>query len=54
MIDQTACRVEQHAKVGHNQWLLTEWTGETATIQLQSVDCASAFQDLYKKVQFAR
>ena len=52
LIDQTTYRVEQHTKVAYNQWLLTEWTGETATIQLRSVNCAIALQDLYRKVKF--
>lgn len=52
LIDQTTYRVEQQTKVAHNQWLLTEWTGETATIQLRSVECAIALQDLYRKVKF--
>lgn len=52
LIDQSAYRVEQYTKVENHQWLLTEWVGEAAVLQLQSVPVAIALKDLYQRVTF--
>ncbi|MGF1600921.1 MAG: Uma2 family endonuclease [Chloroflexi bacterium AL-N5] len=53
LVDQTEYRVEQYTKVEPHQWLLTEWSGEEAVVQLKSVAVKIPLKDLYKRVVFA-
>ncbi|PZD70154.1 hypothetical protein C1752_17539 [Acaryochloris thomasi RCC1774] len=52
LVDQTEYRVEQYTKVEPHQWLLTEWSGEEAVVQLKSVAVEIPLKDLYKRVIF--
>jgi Uma2 family endonuclease len=54
LIDQLAYRVELYRKVGDRQWLLTEFMGEEAIVELQSVNVTIQLSDLYKRVQFGQ
>lgn len=54
LIDQLAYRVELYRKVGDRQWLLTEFMGEEAIVELQSVNVTIQLSDLYKRVQFEK
>jgi len=54
LVDQTAYCIEQYVKIENNQWLLTEWHGETVALPLQTVPVEIPLQDLYKRVVFAR
>jgi Uma2 family endonuclease len=37
LIDQIRCYVMQYSKIEEHHWMLTEWEGETAVLQLKSV-----------------
>jgi Uma2 family endonuclease len=52
LIDQFAYRVEQYTKVDSHQWLLTEWLGEDAVLELRSISLQIALKDLYHRVSF--
>lgn len=52
LIDQFSYRVEQYTKVDSHQWLLTEWLGEDAVMQLRSAAVQVALKDLYHRVSF--
>ncbi|WP_310483192.1 Uma2 family endonuclease [Chamaesiphon sp. VAR_48_metabat_403] len=52
LIDQFSYRVEQYTKVDSHQWLLTEWLGEDAVMQLQSASVQIPLKDLYHRVSF--
>lgn len=53
LVDQTEYPVEQYTKVENHQWLLTEWMGDDAVLQLQSVAIEISLKDLCKRVSFA-
>jgi Uma2 family endonuclease len=52
LIDQFGYRVEQYTKVDSHQWLLTEWLGEDAVMQLRSALVQIPLKDLYHRVSF--
>ncbi len=52
LIDQFSYRVEQYTKVDSHQWLLTEWLGEDAVMQLRSPSVQIPLKDLYHRVSF--
>jgi Uma2 family endonuclease len=52
LIDQFGYRVEQYTKVDRHQWLLTEWLGENAVMQLRSASVQIPLKDLYHRVSF--
>lgn len=52
LIEQKRYHVMQYVKTGENQWLLTEYEGKDATLQLNSVDFAISLNDLYTGVSF--
>lgn len=52
LIDQFSYRVEQYTKVDSHQWLLTEWLGEDAVMQLRSASVQIPLKDLYHRVSF--
>lgn len=52
LIDQFSYQVEQYTKVDSHQWLLTEWLGEDAVMQLRSAAVQIPLKDLYYRVVF--
>lgn len=52
MVDQYSFWVKQFAKNDRGQWVLTELTGEDATLKLASVAFEVRLADLYRRVNF--
>ncbi len=52
LIDQRCAYVEHYAKQEEHQWLLTEYQGLEAAIELVSVPVQIALADLYEAVEF--
>jgi len=52
LIDQSCYRIEHYQKVGDRQWLLTELMGETAELDLGSMDIKIKLAEIYKRVNF--
>jgi Uma2 family endonuclease len=50
LIDQSQFRVMQYAKTDSGSWLLTETTGEAATLTLATVSFNLPFADLYEGI----
>jgi Uma2 family endonuclease len=53
LFDQSQFRVMQHTKTPEGKWLLTEYEGETAVVQLETIDLEISLSDLYEGVNFA-
>jgi Uma2 family endonuclease len=53
LIDQTRYQIMQYTKQNDQQWLLTEYQEEKATIQVQGLDFAISVLDLYEGVDFS-
>jgi len=53
LIDQTRYQIMQYTKQNDQQWLLTEYQEEKATIELQCLDFAIPILDLYEGVDFS-
>ena len=53
LIDQTRYQIMQYTKQNDQQWLLTEYQEEKATIQMQGLDFAISVLDLYEGVDFS-
>ncbi|NBD15356.1 MAG: Uma2 family endonuclease [Cyanobacteria bacterium] len=53
LIDQTRYQIMQYTKQNDQQWLLTEYLEEKATIELQGLDFAIPILDLYEGVDFS-
>ncbi|MEA5418714.1 Uma2 family endonuclease [Spirulina sp. CCNP1310] len=52
LIEQKSYRVELCKKVGERQWLLTEFMGKDAIVELETVNLQIHLSDLYKRVKF--
>lgn len=52
LIEQNSYRVELCKKVGEHQWLLTEFMGKDAIVELETVNFQLHLSDLYKRVKF--
>jgi Uma2 family endonuclease len=52
LIEQKSYRVELCKKVGERQWLLTEFIGKDAIVELETVSFQLHLSDLYKRVRF--
>ncbi|MDI9640158.1 Uma2 family endonuclease [Geitlerinema splendidum] len=52
LIDQYSCHIEQFFKQADGQWLLTEYQGEAASLNLKSIPLEIPFQDIYQRVSF--
>lgn len=50
LVAQTECRVEHYLRQGENHWLLTEYQGLDATLNLASVGCVLPLRDVYQRV----
>jgi Uma2 family endonuclease len=53
LIDQNQYYVMQYVRTCNNQWILTEYEGESAILSLSTVQLNLSLQQLYKKVNFA-
>ena len=51
LIAQDKIRVEHFRRQG-SQWLLTEVSDPTGIVDLTSIDCHIAMQEIYDKVEF--
>lgn len=52
LIEQNSCRVELYKKVNERQWLLTEFIGKDAIVELETLNFQLHLSDLYKRVKF--
>lgn len=52
LIEQKSYRVEFCKKVNERQWLLTEFIGKDAIVELETVNVQLHLSDLYKRVKF--
>ena len=52
LIEQKFYRVELCRKVSERQWLLTEFMGKDAIVELETVNLQLYLSDLYKRVKF--
>ncbi len=52
MVAQDQVRVERYTRQG-DEWLLTELSRLEDTLQLESIGCAVAVREIYRKVEFA-
>ena len=50
LIAQDRCRIEQYVRQTDNQWLLVDFRALDETINLVSLHCALAIQDVYDRV----
>jgi Uma2 family endonuclease len=53
LIDQKQFHVIQHVKIETGQWLLSEYKGEEAVLQLKAIDFTINLVDLYEGVDFS-
>jgi Uma2 family endonuclease len=54
LISQKAQHIEKFLRQEDGSWVLTEASGEEATIRLASVDCDLSLRRVYAKVEFAQ
>ncbi|MBW4483410.1 MAG: Uma2 family endonuclease [Tildeniella torsiva UHER 1998/13D] len=52
LVDQYSAHVEHHVKIGSKQWMLQEYDGLDATLNLASLELEVSLRDIYNKVQF--
>ena len=52
LIDQYKYSVKQFTKNSDKKWLLTDYEGEDAILNLESVDFQISFKDIYERVNF--
>ena len=52
LIDQYKYSVKQFAKNSDNKWVLTDYKGEEAVLNLESVDFEISLKDIYERVNF--
>ncbi|WGV25848.1 Uma2 family endonuclease [Halotia branconii] len=53
LINQYHHHVMQYVKTAAGQWLFTELEGESATLEMQTIDFQIQLSDLYEQVNFA-
>ncbi|MBH8554880.1 Uma2 family endonuclease [Nostocaceae cyanobacterium CENA357] len=53
LINQYHHHVMQYVKTAEGQWLFSELEGESATLELQTIDFQIQLSDLYEQVNFA-
>ncbi len=53
LINQFHHHVMQYVKTAEGQWLFTELEGESATLEMQTIDFKIQLSDLYEQVNFA-
>jgi Uma2 family endonuclease len=53
LVDQKQFHVIQHVKIETGQWLLSEYKGEEAVLQLKAIDFTINLTDLYEGVDFS-
>jgi Uma2 family endonuclease len=51
LVSQDRARIERYVRLG-DEWKLTEFNGMEAVVDLPSIDCKLALQEVYDKVQF--
>lgn len=52
LVWQDKKRVARYTKQSDNSWLLTDFIGEEAEIELKSIECSLTMEDIYDKVEF--
>lgn len=52
LIDQYSLYIEQYTKTVEQQWLLTEYEQEDATLSLAAIDFQIALRDIYERIDF--
>ncbi len=52
LVWQDKKRVARYTKQTDNSWLLTDFIGEDAKIELKSIECQITMDDIYDKVEF--
>lgn len=52
MIDQYRYGVKQFVRSDRDRWIFSESVGESAVLQLETLDFAIGFADLYRRVKF--
>jgi Uma2 family endonuclease len=52
LVWQDKKRVARYTKQTDNSWLLTDFIGEDAEIELKSIECRLTMDDIYDKVEF--
>ncbi|QHV01154.1 Uma2 family endonuclease [Synechocystis sp. B12] len=52
LIDQSDMHIEVYSRQDNGQWLLSEWNGNDAILQLSKIDFEIALADVYDKVNF--
>jgi Uma2 family endonuclease len=52
LIAQDAARVEHYTREGEDRWVLTEAAGLEARVEIASIDCVLALEEVYEKVTF--
>lgn len=53
LIDQKQFHVMQHTKTAEGKWLLSEYEGEDATLELSAIKFLITFPELYEGVDFS-
>jgi Uma2 family endonuclease len=53
LIDQKQFHVMQHSKTPEGKWLMSEYEGEDAVLELSTIEFKTPFQDLYEGVDFS-
>lgn len=54
LISQDHHHIEHYVRQANGQWLLTEATHLSETIDIQSIDCTLSLEDVYEKVELER
>jgi hypothetical protein len=52
LIAQDQPRIERYLRQQDQQWVLTETSGLTETVQLASIECRLALAEVYDRVRF--
>ena len=52
LVSQTEPRVERYRRQPNGAWLWREYTGLSAAVELESVECAIAMSEIYAGVEF--
>lgn len=52
LVWQDKKRVAHYAKRDDGSWILNDFIGEDAAIELQSIECSISMEDIYDKVEF--
>ena len=53
LVWQDKKRLARYTKQSDNTWILRDFIGDEAEIELTSIDCTLTFEDIYDKVDFA-